>query len=230
MVKMDKMYVNLRNLWGLSWYFIIQGLDQLRDRRLWLVSFVYPFQVSRDFPFFITFKLCIHRKDFTKILSQPKMGKQAEGGSLTRAWSVFFSPVWDNLVPFFLLLSLHLSPPLGNGKEALDSTSSSRGSLTHPQTTPLQKLTCSSFPSKAILRLKAWSSNNLSILLATDVNRNEWSIQHTSDQILILLSLPSPKHVSSVTLIHEIIQWLFSNFQNLALGSYQTGSSYSLRK
>ena len=27
------------------------------------------------------------------------MGKQAEGGSLTRAWSVFFSPVWDNLVP-----------------------------------------------------------------------------------------------------------------------------------
>ena len=52
-----------------------------------------PFQVSRDFPFVITFKLCIHRKDFTKILSQPKMGKQAEGGSLTRAWSVFFSPV-----------------------------------------------------------------------------------------------------------------------------------------
>ena len=49
--------------------------------------------LSRDFPFFITFKLCIHRKDFTKILSQPKMGKQAEGGSLTRAWSVFFSPV-----------------------------------------------------------------------------------------------------------------------------------------
>ena len=40
------------------------------------------------------------------------MGNQAEGGSLTRAWSVFFSPVWDNLVPFFLLLSLHLSPPL----------------------------------------------------------------------------------------------------------------------
>ena len=39
------------------------------------------------------FKLCIHRKDFTKILSQPKMGKQAEGGSLTCAWSVFFSPV-----------------------------------------------------------------------------------------------------------------------------------------
>ena len=115
MVKMDKMYVNLRNLWGLSWYFIFQGLDQLRDRRLWLVSFVYPFQVSRDFPFFITFKLCIHRKDFTKILSQPKMGKQAEGGSLTRAWSVFFSPVWDNLVPRVPLLptplSLHLSPP-----------------------------------------------------------------------------------------------------------------------
>ena len=187
MVKMDKMYVNLRNLWGLSWYFIIQGLDQLRDRRLWLVSFVYPFQVSRDFPFFITFKLCIHRKDFTKILSQPKMGKQAEGGSLTRAWSVFFSPVWDNLVPRVPLLPTPLSPslppPLGNGKEALDSTSSStRGSLTHPQTTPLQKLTCSSFPSKAILRLKAWSSNNLSILLATDVNRYEWSIQHTSDQ------------------------------------------------
>ena len=112
MVKMDKMYVNLRNLWGLSWYFIIQGLDQLRDRRLWLVSFVYPFQVSRDFPFFITFKLCIHRKDFTKILSQPKMGKQAEGGSLTRAWSVFFSPVWDNLVPRVPLLLTPLSPSL----------------------------------------------------------------------------------------------------------------------
>ena len=109
MVKMDKMYVNLRNLWGLSWYFIIQGLDQLRDRRLWLVSFVYPFQVSRDFPFFITFKLCIHRKDFTKILSQPKMGKQAEGGSLTRAWSVFFRPCLRQPRP---LLPTPLSPSL----------------------------------------------------------------------------------------------------------------------
>ena len=117
MVKMDKMYVNLRNLWGLSWYFIIQGLDQLRDRRLWLVSFVYPFQVSRDFPFFTTFKLCIHRNDFIRILSRPKMSKQAEGGSLTRAWSVFFSPVWDNLVPRVPLLPTPLSPSLPPPRE-----------------------------------------------------------------------------------------------------------------
>lgn len=172
MFKMDKMYVNLRYLWGLSWYFIIQGLDQLRDRRLWLVSFVLNYvYIGKISPKYY------HNLKWVNKLK----------GALWRALGLYSSALFETTsslgFPFFLLLSLHLSPPpLGNGKEALDSTLSSKGSLTHPQTTPLQKLTCSSFPSKAILRLKAWSSNNLSILLATDVNRYEWSIQHTSDQ------------------------------------------------
>ena len=100
MVKMDKMYVNLRNLWGLSWYFIIQGLDQLRDRRLWLVSFVLNYvYIGKISPKYY------HNLKWVNKLK----------GALWRALGLYSSALFETTsslgFPFFLLLSLHLSPP-----------------------------------------------------------------------------------------------------------------------
>lgn len=100
MVKMDKMYVNLRNLWGLSWYFIIQGLDQLRDRRLWLVSFVLNYvYIGKISPKYY------HNLKWVNKLK----------GALWRALGLYSSALFETTsslgFPFFLLLPLQLSPP-----------------------------------------------------------------------------------------------------------------------
>ena len=112
MVKRDKMYVNLRNLRGLSWYFIIQGLDQLRDRRLWLVSFVYPFQVSQGiFHFLSLLNYAYIGKISPKYYHNLKWVNKLKG-ALWRALGLYSSALFETTSSPSSYSSLSISPPL----------------------------------------------------------------------------------------------------------------------